>query len=550
MKNLVLLTMFLIVVISPAGAQSPALDEPSRTVEGTWEGELQTERWPVYLSIDLTRDEDVLTGSVAVLGSQHPLSEANRDGDLLRLALGSGAGALVLEGSVASGRFIGKARQGDDVMPFVFERVEDYPPPADRLAAWNQDLDALEQRFLRFDRSFTPAARELFREQIARLRNELGTLHDNEIMMRIASAVSLSDNAHTRLYLLRNRTELRRLPVRLWWFSDGLYIVRTTPEHRALLGCRVDRIGNAEARHARDVVSAAFAGNPSWTDYKSVYFLTSPEALHGFGITPDSDSVRLAVSRCSAAGSPTLEPLPLVRKGGAVEAWWDLSPRHENPEMEWTHVLDGSATVPLYLRHPGLNYWYEFLPDTGIFYFQYNRSADAAAESTKEFTKRLLEDLDKRPVKGFVIDLRFNTGGNLDLAAELMKSLLERTGDMPRWVITGRATFSAGITHAASWREAGDVTFVGEPVGDVLDFWSEGGNIILPNSRLYGHFANGAHSYSTRPCPQGVPCLDRSSPSLHPDVPVMSTWGEYVSLEDPAMEAILARAKSGNRSRP
>ena len=37
--------------------------------------------------------------------------------------------------------------------------------------------------------------------------------------------------------------------------------------------------------------------------------------------------------------------------------------------------------------------------------------------------------------------------------------------------------------------------------GDGLDFCAKGGNIILPSSGLYVHFANGAHSLSPRPCP-------------------------------------------------
>lgn len=91
-----------------------------------------------------------------------------------------------------------------------------------------------------------------------------------------------------------------------------------------------------------------------------------------------------------------------------------------------------------------------------------------------------------------------------------MKQLVAETQGMKRFVITGRATFSAGITPALPWREAGDVIFVGEPVGDDLDFWAEGGNIRLPNSGYDAHFANSLHSYSPTPCPAEVPCLDSS----------------------------------------
>ena len=77
----------------------------------------------------------------------------------------------------------------------------------------------------------------------------------------------------------------------------------------------------------------------------------------------------------------------------------------------------------------------------------------------------------------------------------LMTSLHEKLAGKPVFVITGRATFSAGILHAVQWKQWG-ATIVGEQVGDDLDFWAEGGNVLLPNSKLTIHYANGFHGYS------------------------------------------------------
>jgi hypothetical protein len=235
-------------------------------------------------------------------------------------------------------------------------------------------------------------------------------------------------------------------------------------------------------RHARDRVAAAFAGNPSWTDYKSTYFLTSPEALYGFHVTPELEPVELQLSQCRAR---------------------------------------------------------PFLPRDGILYFQYNRASAMSDDPMPEFAGRLLAALDSLRPRAFVLDLRFNTGGNLDLAEELIANLEERTRHIPRFAITGHATFSAGITAVAAWKAAGDLTIVGEPIGDELDTWSEGGNIILPNSGFAAHFANAFHSYSEAPCPADVPCfLDLSAPDLRPNIPIASLWADYAAGIDVAIEAI------------
>jgi hypothetical protein len=118
-----------------------------------------------------------------------------------------------------------------------------------------------------------------------------------------------------------------------------------------------------------------------------------------------------------------------------------------------------------------------------------------------------------------------------------MEHLQLATGDRPVYVIIGRATFSAGLYHAAQWKQWGKATFIGEPVGDRLDFWSEGGNVILPNSGLAVHFADAFHSYSRKDYPERKPYFeDLSIDSLAPDYPVNPTFADYMAGRDPAMD--------------
>jgi hypothetical protein len=107
-------------------------------------------------------------------------------------------------------------------------------------------------------------------------------------------------------------------------------------------------------------------------------------------------------------------------------------------------------------------------------------------------------------------------------------------------VITGRATFSAGITPVAMLRERTKVMIVGEPVGDVLETWSEGGNYLLPHTKLTMHYTNGFHSYTPREYPDRKPYWypDLSVTEVGPDIPVEVTLAQYLAGKDPALEAI------------
>ena len=78
-----------------------------------------------------------------------------------------------------------------------------------------------------------------------------------------------------------------------------------------------------------------------------------------------------------------------------------------------------------------------------------------------------------------------------------------------------------------------------------MDFWAEGGNVVLPHSGYTLHFSNGYHSYSGNP-DSGVDKLFRSLsvPSLAPDVRVVATSAQYFGGEDPLLDAALHLLRS------
>jgi hypothetical protein len=233
-----------------------------------------------------------------------------------------------------------------------------------------------------------------------------------------------------------------------------------------------------------------------------------------------------------------IAPLPLHKSSTAVESWWDLSPFATRNESTPLSAL-ALEWAPLYLSKPDVYYWYEYLSRQHILYFQYNRSQEMKnGQSLKDFGEELLRAVKWSEVEVLVVDLRFNTGGNANLAMPLMKRLQKKMTGKKVFVITGRTTFSAGISHVAQWKQWG-ARIVGEHVGDELDWWAEGGNVQLPNSKLTVHYSNGFHSYSTRDYPERKPyVLDLDLDTLAPDFPVETTWADYLQGKDPAMELI------------
>jgi hypothetical protein len=270
----------------------------------------------------------------------------------------------------------------------------------------------------------------------------------------------------------------------------------------------------------------------------STYTLISPEILRGLDLIPDMNRAHWTLRCANGTRSVDLEPMPLQKQDHTVEAWPNLAPRSFEPEPGLVGLQ--LSSVPPYLSHLEKNYWFEVQGAANVLYFQFNRCADQAEEKISEFGKRLESAWSDPKVHALVIDLRFNTGGNLDLSKDLMTRLQQEAAGRPVYVITGRATFSAGLYHAAQWKQWGKAIFIGEPVGDRLDYWSEGGNINLPNSKIAIHFADSFHRYSRKEYPDRKPYFeDLSIDSLEPDYPVSPSFADYAAGRDSAMEIVL-----------
>jgi hypothetical protein len=527
----------------PRGAMTPHAAATQPTVEA-WEGALSLPRRPVIITLRLQTTDDAVRGTIQFAGQQPIPVSGIRDGDTL--TLNGGDPRIALTAKTDGATLIGTLSQGGQPSPFRLSREPDLPRPANRSQAWNQDLHIAARKLPLYDRSLSPDAGKQYQTAIATLLTAVDRKSDAELIVGLARAIALAGNAHTRLYILRNRTELRRLPLRLWWFGDNAYVVRTTRQHQELVGCRVTAINGHSAVAVRRSVAPLFAGNASWQAYMSAYSMTSPEVLAGLGLLTDPESLPWQLECGDRTVNVVLHPLPLRKRTTPTEAWWDLSPAfHPDDGAQWVSVPQRDP-LPLYLRHPDRYYWHEYLPDRHALYVQYFRAQTApSGPSLTEYVKDVVREMEGQALTRVVIDLRFNTGGDAGLGRTAMEALRALASDKRAdiVVISGRATFSAGLYHLAEWKALG-ARIVGEPAGDELDFWAEGGNLILPTSGLYVHYANGFHAYSTRDYPALKPYFsDLNVDTVAPDVMTPMTWEAYRDGEDPALSAALQRQR-------
>lgn len=539
--------------VAPAhAAAASARAEPFRGgLEGDWETVIESPRRPWAFVTHFVRSGNAWAGAMTFPGfPDFPLREVRAESTAIHFRLPPELDSIVFDGTLAGEAITGRVLDQGQPVPTRLTRSMVLPAPRDRLEAWRQDLDFLTTHLGEYDRSFSPAARVDFLRAIGRLNLDLPDRSDDQILAALAAAVSLSGNAHTRMRLDPTRAGnfTTEFPLRMAWFTDGCFVVRAAGEQARALCTRVMAIDGRDLSQVRREVVRLFAGNPAWADYLTPIYLTSPDLLHGLGlIRSRSEAVWTLQDAQGARFDLRIPAKPIDREATPSESWQDLSPLSVTGRRPWASGLAADPSrLPLYLRHPEKAYWFEYLPESGLLYFQYNRSGDDENGPPFEaFADSLIGFGRTQVIRGMVVDLRLNSGGNLEVAKDFFRNLARedwanRPGRL--FVIVGHCTFSAGLYHAAQLKQLSPATFVGEPVGDRLDFWAEGGEIVLPNSRAVFCYANGFHRYSRTDYPAFRPYYEELSiPALAPDVPAPLTSADYFAARDPALAAILAR---------
>jgi hypothetical protein len=176
---------------------------------------------------------------------------------------------------------------------------------------WAEDINVFATKFAAQEKSFDAKRKAEFLGSIESIRADLNNLDEDRIVTRIMQAVALAHNAHTTLLVADFGPVRAQLPIRLYCFEDGFYIVKARSEHEELLRKRIVDISG----HSIDTVL---------------------------------DSVTITVEDENGKRSEhTLKPDPLLEDRVDEQPWWHMTPMYESADTNWKHALKVSKK-----RHP------------------------------------------------------------------------------------------------------------------------------------------------------------------------------------------------------
>jgi len=196
----------------------------------------------------------------------------------------------------------------------------------------------------------------------------------------------------------------------------------------------------------------------------------------------------------------------------------------------------------LHFRNQGSQvhfYWFEHLVKERVLYLQFNQIINQPdlEENFAQFSTRMWDYVDKdaRDIGKFIIDLRYNNGGNGTLILPFLNQLIKRdfiNKEGVLYVISGGTTYSAASIFLYEIAVHTKAKFIGEPDGCGSDLFSDSrfaGN--LPNSGFPLWIAS---LQFTNRWPIG------QSEYFMPDFPAAFSSHDYFQGRDPALDLIVS----------
>ena len=400
---------------------------------------------------------------------------------------------------------------------------------------WREDLRFMAAEMPKYHKNlFHTVTREQFESAVNKLSERIPTLARHQIIVEMARIAALVGDGHTNVTPTRDpKIGFRALPLKLYFFKDGLFVRAATREHAGLVGAKVVRIGKFSVAQAYNAVREII-GRDNEMDVKffAPHLLVMPEVLHALGLIDELESAKFIVENKGQQESVVLKPFgPADLLAPDTDTTWIVKP-------DWVDArgaVPAPATLPtpLWLRNPADKFWFEYLAGSKTVYVQYNQVGNKENETVEAFARRLFAFVDANPVERLVLDLRLNRGGNGQFNRPMLLGIIRSTKiDQPGklFAIIGRGTWSAAQFLVDELEQYTNVVFVGEPTGGKVNSFGDSRRITLPNSGITVRVSTLWW--------QGDERDHRDSTA--PQIPAELTSDDYRNNIDPALKAIFS----------
>src|SRR5262245_54076643 len=122
---------------------------------------------------------------------------------------------------------------------------------AQRTKNWNEDLDfwiaEVKKQHYVYKSKPLPA---WFQSQVEKIKANIQGYSDQQMVIEILGLAALLGDGHTYVLPWGGNTQANALPLRFYWFADGLFIISASPGYQEYIGHKVKQLGGISAEEA------------------------------------------------------------------------------------------------------------------------------------------------------------------------------------------------------------------------------------------------------------------------------------------------------------
>src|SRR5437870_5868628 len=282
------------------------------------------------------------------------------------------------------------------------------PLYAQNAVDWRKDLEFLRDEIpKRHKNAFHAISQRQFEKQIDTLEARLAQVSRSEVILDVARIVASIGDGHTQMFLNADeKVGFHQLPVRFYWFREGIYVIAAEEQNRWEIGKRVSKIGNVAIMEAITRV-APLVNRDNEMTIRDVLpnDLCLAEVLYYLNLSNDGSSAAFEVD---VDGEPRILRVSVPADNSKVTL------------TRWSQAISPS---PLWMSQPGAKYWYRLLPEQSMLYVQFNEVADDEKQSIQSFFEQVFTVGRKERLHNFVLDIRLNNGGDNTLLEPILRGI-------------------------------------------------------------------------------------------------------------------------------
>ncbi|MCH8247035.1 MAG: hypothetical protein IH951_11585 [Bacteroidetes bacterium] len=364
-------------------------------------------------------------------------------------------------------------------------------------------------------------SRESFITAASNLKSQHSELSEHAAALEIQRLLAMVGDGHTEWARMPESLRGDYLPIIFRPFVEGWFIRTGDPAYRPLFGKPITGIAGLAIQDVLDRVLPYVSGeNEIGKLDDAANLIRNARVLDALGIT-DGIAKTVSFTVLESDGSESSIEVAVTDESWVQPHWRDVD-----------KLLNPDVDEPLYRLLDG-NYACSWLPDDQLLYVMFSEIRNDNDSTIEEFFGDVYEFASVvRPSK-FVLDLRENSGGNLDLNGPVLRGLIANPEmDQPGkvFVAIGPDTYSAAMNLSVLLERYTNSLFVGTPTGATPNHYGDTRVVELPNSKIQVEISELAWQNSD-------PRDDR--PWITPDIPVNPSAALFIAERDPVLETIL-----------